>query len=212
MPDRLYDPEEITRRSYNYIDRNLELEDPTPLVERIIRRVVHTTGDFEMKDTLWFSEGIESGFDEVLESSLPVVTDVSMVESGIRNSLLKQAGLRTDSFVHDSRARDLADDRELTRSAAGLDLALETYDRFMLVVGNAPTVLFRLLDREDVGPETVPLVVGAPVGFISVEESKTELRESTFTSVGVTGNRGGSPVAASMTNALIESRMRDNNE
>ncbi|MFB6344734.1 MAG: precorrin-8X methylmutase [bacterium] len=212
MSDRLYDPEEITRRSYEYVDRHLDFETDSSLHRKVARRVVHSTGDFDLAGDLWFSEGLVSALRTVLQSSLLIVTDVTMVESGIRTSLLEKAGLTTDCFVHDPRAKDRAKNEGLTRSAAGLDLALQEYSSFMLVVGNAPTVLFRLLDRDDITPDRIPMVVGAPVGFISVEESKAELKSSDFISVGVSGNRGGSPVAASITNALIKARTGENND
>lgn len=212
MPDRLYDPKEITRRSYEYIDRNLDLNGVSSLRSAVIRRVVHTTGDFDLENDLWFTDDLESVLPDVLDESFPIVTDVTMVQSGIRRSLLDQAGLETTCFVHDDRTRQRAREEGLTRSAAGLDRALDSYHQFVLVVGNAPTVLFRLLDREDATPDRIPLVVGAPVGFVSVEESKRELSESSFESIGVRGHRGGSPVAASITNALIQYQLETSNE
>jgi precorrin-8X/cobalt-precorrin-8 methylmutase len=210
VPERLYDPEEITRRSYEHIDENLD--GPDDLLHRAIaRRVVHTTGDFDIVGDLWFSEGLRGALQTMIDESFPVVTDVTMVESGIRTSLLDRYDGFTDCFVHGEETERRAQSRELTRSAAGLDCAVDQYSSFVLVVGNAPTVLFRLLDRSELTPRDIPLVVGAPVGFVSVEQSKRELRESKFVSVGLAGNRGGSPVAASITNALIEFGTETNN-
>ncbi len=205
MSDRLYDPETITKRSYEYIDRRLDLERKSPLFREVARRVVHATGDLDLAGDLWFSGNVREGMGTVLDESLPIVTDVTMVESGIRSSLLEREGLTTKCFVHDDRAGYQSKVEDITRSAAGLDLAYERYSRFMLVVGNAPTVLFRLLDRDVFTPGTVPLVVGSPVGFVSVEASKDELRRSRFVSLGISGHRGGSPVAAGATNALLKS-------
>lgn len=204
MPERLYDPDEIKRRSYEIIDNNLDTKEAGPLETKLMKRIVHTTGDFKVAELLDVSDGMPGVLTTVFGTGLPIVTDVTMVESGLRRSLLDQIGIRTHCFVHSTEASERAKENEITRSAAGIDIAANRFDRFMLVVGNAPTALLRLLDHDRLNPETVPLVVGSPVGFVSVEQSKTELRRSEYTSITLGGNRGGSAVAATIVNGLMQ--------
>lgn len=205
----LYDPEEIRRRSREQVRRLLEPRDLDPPQRDVVHRVVHATGDPALADRMRFTGGVTRGFRQGLREGLPLVTDVTMVRSGLRRAALSKLGVEAVSYVHDEKAARRAKRDGVTRSAAGLDLALERHERFLLVVGNAPTVLFRLLEGDDVQrSRRIPAVIGVPVGFVGVEASKRRLLESAFASLVLEGRRGGSPVAAAAVNALLE-RERD---
>lgn len=205
----LYDPDEIRRRSREHVDRRLELGDFDPPQRDVVRRVVHATGDPDLADRIRFTGRVTRAFRQGLREGLTLVTDVTMVRSGLRRTALSQLDIEAVSYVHDEEAARRAKRDGLTRSAAGLDLALERHERFLLVVGNAPTALFRLLEGDaDRRAKRVPAVIGVPVGFVGVESSKRRLLESPFSSLVVEGHRGGSPVAAAAVNALLE-RERD---
>lgn len=199
------DPETIVSQSYDYIRERISLPESWGQARRAVaERVAHTLGDLQVVERLRFSgEPVQRAM-ELIESRRPLVTDVSMVEAGIRSNLIADTGIETHTYVHEDAARVRAREREITRSAAGLELAGEKHDCFWLAVGNAPTVLLHMLEHPEDWKGTIPLVIGAPVGFVSVEESKERLLERSIPSIVLTGTRGGSPVAATIVNALLE--------
>lgn len=203
MSEVLYDPEQITTRSYEYIDRNLPDIFKEPRRRQLARRVVHTSGDLTLAKEIRFHRSPVSRGDELLDDAVTVVADVSMVEAGLRSSLIDRLDVKTFSYVHAEGVARQAEEKSITRSAAGLDKALENHDSFILLVGNAPTVIHRLIERA-VPVERIPLVVGVPVGFIGVREAKEKLLSSPYPSVVIEGSRGGSPLAASIMNALMQ--------
>lgn len=187
------------------MERRIDLEGFDALQADVLRRVVHATGDPGLADRMRFTGQVTRAFRKGVRAGLPLVTDVTMVRSGLRRTALSELGIEAFSYVHEEAAARRAEREGITRSAAGLDLALERHERFILVVGNAPTVLFRLLEQKpERRAKRVPAVVGVPVGFVGVKASKERLLESPFASLVLTGNRGGSPVAAAAVNALLE--------
>ncbi|MFB6345387.1 MAG: precorrin-8X methylmutase [bacterium] len=200
-----YDPEEIRRRSYRHIRENLPVNGRDPAQQSVAESVVHTSGDFGLADHLSFSDDpIPSALNSRPEAT--IVTDVGMVRQGIRASLLDRWGAETFSYVHDDETHKRANEDNLTRSAAGLDVALDQHESFWLVVGNAPTTLARLIECHQNGTslrERIPIVIGAPVGFVAVRETKSALESSGFPSITIQGTRGGSPLAATITNTLL---------
>lgn len=203
MNNVLYDPAEITRRSYEYIDDALDLEAYSEREQIVAKRIVHTSGDLGLVDHLEFHGDPILSAENAFNTGIPIVTDVSMVESGLRRNMLDSLGLKTYCYVHDDRVSERAKTNDLTRSATALDMALDRHDKFVLAVGNAPTVLHRLFERT-IDTNRIPCVVGAPVGFVGVESSKKKLRNSHYDSVMITRSRGGSPLAASIINALMK--------
>lgn len=204
MGDALYDPEEIRRRSREYIEHAVDLDRFDGARRDVVRRVIHATGDPELATTIRFTRDVVAEFRRGIREGLPIVTDVTMVQSGFRRQALEALGIETASYVHDPEAARRAEREGLTRSAAGLDLALEHHGRMLLVVGNAPTALFRLMEHTTASlEERVPAVVGVPVGFVGVREAKRRLLESRFPALVTEGHRGGSPVAAAAVNAML---------
>lgn len=183
----------IEVESYRILRELVDLSCLGPLRRAVAERVIHASADLEYADSLVLNEEtLQSGL-QALRDGAPVVTDVGMVAVGI-------TARETLCFVSDTRAKELADERGITRSAAGFRLAAsEVGERAVWVVGNAPTALFELLEA-DVEPA---LVVGLPVGFVGAAEAKQALIESNLPAVANHGPKGGSAVAAAALNALI---------
>ena len=183
----------IETESYRIMRELVDLSNLGPLSRAVAERVIHASADLEYADNLVLTEEtLQSGL-EALRDGAPVVTDVGMVAAGI-------TARETLCFISNPRARELAEERGITRSAAGFRLAAdEVGDGAVWVVGNAPTALFELL-RLEVEPT---LVIGLPVGFVGAEESKKKLIESGLPAVTNRGRKGGSAVVAAALNALI---------
>ena len=165
----------------------------------IVRRVIHSTADFEFKHLISFSpKAIEAGINAIRDRS-PIITDVGMVKQGI-------AGLVAQTFNNPLLCAVEKANVPLpgkTRTETGLIQCAEEFPQAIFVIGNAPTALFALcnmLPKTNVLPA---LVIGAPVGFISVLESKATLAQTPVNQIRVCGRKGGSPVAAAILNALI---------
>lgn len=190
----------IEAESYAIIEKGLEKVDFSPHELAVVKRVIHATADFDFKDTLRFSPHAASAGVRAVTEGRNVVTDVRMVEAGIRRNGL---GGRVFCF---SSARDVAVEARkagLTRTALSMRKGARFMDRGIAVVGNAPTALRELLRLMAGGRARPALVVGVPVGFVGAEESKQELIGSGCEFITCTGKKGGTPVAVSIVNALI---------
>jgi precorrin-8X/cobalt-precorrin-8 methylmutase len=171
----------------------------------ILQRLVHTSGDFEAPDSMFLSMGAPgAGVRAILERST-IVTDVTMVQSGLRRALISQLGLRTACLVHDDETKLVAQANGLTKSAAGIRRAWLKYgNNVLLAIGDAPTAVeeaVRLVQEQGWRPR---LVIGLPVGFVGTQESKERLRKCLHVPrITNRGTRGGSPWAAATVNALL---------
>ena len=183
----------IEEESYRIMRGLIDLSHLGPLGRAVAERVIHASADLEYAETLVLQETALRSGREALFAGAPVVTDVGMVAAGI-------TARETLCFVSDPRARVMAEELGITRSAAGFRLAAgETGPGAVWVVGNAPTALFELMEM---GVEPA-LVVGLPVGFVGAAESKEKLIESGLPGVANHGPKGGSAVAAAALNALL---------
>jgi precorrin-8X/cobalt-precorrin-8 methylmutase len=171
----------------------------------ILHRLVHTSGDFHAVDDIYFSAGaVETGIRALLRCKL-VVTDVTMVQTGLKRALLEQLGIETWCGVHDRETALMAQTQGITRSAAGIRRAFEKFGNdIVLSIGDAPTAIMettRLIREQGWRPQ---LVIGLPVGFVGTLESKAELKRSLqVPRITNSGTRGGSPWAASVVNGLM---------
>lgn len=182
----------IEAESYRILRGLVDLSRFGSLGKAVAERVIHASADLEYAGNLVLDEAaLEKGLG-ALRRDAPVVTDVGMVAAGI-------TARETRCYVSDARARELAGELGITRSAAGFRIAAEEVGTGAVwVVGNAPTALFELLDL-DVEPA---LVVGLPVGFVGAAESKEKLSQSGLPAITNRGPKGGSAVAAAALNAL----------
>jgi precorrin-8X/cobalt-precorrin-8 methylmutase len=183
----------IEAESYRILRELVDLSCFGPLGRAVAERVIHASADLEYAESMAVNEAaLEKGL-EALRRGAPVVTDVGMVAAGI-------TAWETRCYVSDARARELSEELNITRSAAGFRFAAqEVGTGAVWVVGNAPTALFELLEL-DASPA---LVIGLPVGFVGAAESKAALLTSGLPAVTNRGPKGGSAVAAAALNALI---------
>ena len=183
----------IEQESYRILRELVDLSHLGPLGRAVAERVIHASADPEYAESLVLDEtALQAGLD-ALRHDAPIVADVHMVAVGI-------TARKARCFVSDPRAKRLAAELGITRSAAGFRLAAEEVgEGAVWVVGNAPTALFELLET-DMRPN---LVIGLPVGFVGAAESKEALLESDLPGIANRGPKGGSAVAAAALNALI---------
>jgi precorrin-8X/cobalt-precorrin-8 methylmutase len=171
----------------------------------VLQRLVHTSGAFDAVDDLYFSPGAVPGGIRALLRCKRVVTDVTMVQTGLKRALLEQLEIETWCGVHDRESHLLSQTQGITRSAAGIRRAWEKFGNdLVLAIGDAPTAIVeatRLIREHGWRPQ---LVIGLPVGFVGTRESKDELRRCLqVPRITNSGTRGGSPWAASVVNALM---------
>jgi precorrin-8X/cobalt-precorrin-8 methylmutase len=171
----------------------------------VLQRLVHTSGDFNAVDDIYFSPGaVETGIRALLRCKL-VVTDVTMVQTGLKRALLEQLGIETWCGVHDPETALMAQTQGITRSAAGIRRAFEKFGNdIILSIGDAPTAIreaVRLIREHGWRPQ---LVIGLPVGFVGTCESKDELKRCLqVPRITNSGTRGGSPWAATIVNGMM---------
>ena len=171
----------------------------------VLQRLVHTSGDFTAPDDIYFSPGaVEAGIRAMLRCKR-VVTDVTMVQTGLKRALLRELGIESWCGVHDVETALMAEAQGITRSAAGIRRAWEKFGNdIVLAIGDAPTAIMeatRLIREHGWRPQ---LVVGLPVGFVGTREAKADLERCLqVPRITNSGTRGGSPWAASVVNALM---------
>ena len=193
----------IVRQSFAIIDREVKKHDLNSQEYAIARRVIHSTADFDYLDLLEFKHNAISSAINALQYGVPIVTDVTMVRQGIRTMV----GKTFDNPI--IAAIDLVQKAipGKTRAETGLLRCWSKYPDAIYVIGNAPTALIALCEciaQQDEWHKTVPpLIIGAPVGFVSVTESKKALKELEVPQIIIRGRKGGSPVAAAIVNALL---------
>ncbi|AFZ30418.1 precorrin-8X methylmutase [Gloeocapsa sp. PCC 7428] len=189
----------IMEQSFAVIDREIGAHNWSDAEYAIVRRVIHTTADFEFKHLISFSpEAIHAGI-AALRCGVPIVTDVSMVKQGV-------IGLVTKTFNNPLISAVEQVSTALpgkTRTETGILQCYEKYPHAIYVIGNAPTALLALCDRITTTSILPALAIGAPVGFISVLESKAALAQTPVHQIRVESRKGGSAVAAAILNALI---------
>lgn len=190
----------IMEQSFAVIDREIGDHDFNRAEYAIVRRVIHSTADFEFKHLVKFSENaIEAGI-EAIRRRVPIVTDVGMVKQGIIGLVTQTFGNPLISAV-ETTVTALPGK---TRTETGVLQCYKEFPEAIFVIGNAPTALLALCHELTTPSAQRPaLVIGAPVGFISVVESKAALAKTSVNQILVEGRKGGSPVAAAIVNALI---------
>ena len=167
---------------------------------------IHTTVDFSMEQCLWMDErDTEQIYNKVVDGSLRhIVTDVTMAASGIRKGALERLGIEVHCYINDPRSKQMAQEQNITRSQACMQLAAEEYPEALYVVGNAPTALFEICDLVRNGKLRPAGIIGAPVGFVHVCESKHAAKTLTqVPKIIVEGRKGGSNLAATLVNAIL---------
>jgi len=198
----LRDPQAIEAESFAIIDAEAGDHPFDARQWTIVRRVVHTTGDFDFVQGTHFSPGAVAAGIVALQAGAPVYCDTNMVRAGVNKTRLAAFGSELVCTVADPDVAEEARAEGVTRSIVALRRGVARGCRIFLI-GNAPTALYELLDLCRAGKVQPALIVGAPVGFVGAAESKETLFQSGLPQIVCRGRKGGSAIAAAILNALV---------
>jgi len=201
----LKNPQDIYRRSFEIIAAEADFSRLPASARTIATRVIHSCGMTEITSDLVVTPDFAEATTKALNASKPILVDVEMVRHGIIARFLP-ASCKIICTLNDPRARELGLANATTRTAAAVSLWREHLEGAVVVIGNAPTALFALLDMIDQGAPKPASIIGMPVGFVGAAESKAELianpRGIPFATI--RGRKGGSAMASSVINALTD--------
>lgn len=201
-------PMDIEKRSFEIIS---EILGDTPLAaenELVIKRVIHTTADFEYVQNLVFSDhAVQKGM-EALRAGCDIVTDTQMARAGINKTILGRLGGQVHCFMSDEDVAQEAKSRGVTRAMVSMERAAQLSKPCIFAIGNAPTALISLHEQIQAGKLRPALIIGVPVGFVNVVESKELILASEVPHIVARGRKGGSNVAAAICNAMLYQILR----
>lgn len=198
----LHDPKEIEKRSFEIITSELAVSIPAEN-ELVVKRVIHATADFDFAENLCFSEHAVEKALAALRGGCDIVTDTQMARSGINKKILAELGGEVHCFMSDEDVAAEAIRRGTTRAEISMEKAAKLAKPCIFAIGNAPTALLAIHDLVTAGKLSPALVVGAPVGFVNIIESKEKIMTLDIPYIVARGRKGGSGVAAAICNALI---------
>ena len=204
--DDLKPGQQIMMESFRTIASELRRQD-YPLDHKwALLHAIHTTADFDMEQILYTDDhAVETLYKEVSEGRLKtIVTDVTMVTSGIRKGALERLGIEAKCYLQDPRVAEMAAAEGITRTQAGIRLAVDEHPDALFAFGNAPTALMELCDLVRKGKAHPAGIIAAPVGFVHVRESKHMVKPfKEIPKIIVEGRKGGSNLAATLCNAIL---------
>lgn len=195
-------PMEIEKESFRIITRELGDRVLDPEQAPIVKRVIHTTADFDYADNLYFSPDAVALATEAIRGGAAIVTDTQMARSGISKATAARFGCEVFCFMSDEDVAAEAKRLGVTRARVSMDKARAMGDNVIFAIGNAPTALIRLREMIDEGYRP-RLIIGVPVGFVNVVDSKELIIDSGVPCIVARGRKGGSNVAAAIVNALL---------
>lgn len=206
-------PAQIEQRSMEIIEKELGNTSRLSPAERlVVKRVIHATADFEYLENMKFSEGVCENVIALFHGALGgsqetihIVTDTMMALSGISKPAASALGIELHCFMSDADVAQVAKEQGITRAVAAMEKAVRLYgDRpLIFAIGNAPTALIQLAEYVKAGRVRPVLVIGVPVGFVNVVQSKELIMECDVPYIVAVGRKGGSTVAAAICNALL---------
>ena len=196
-------PGEIEKLSMETIRRELGGRTFAPENEPVALRVIHTTADFDYAENLFFSPGAVPRAIEAARRGATIVTDTQMARAGVNKAALERFGGRAVCFMGDPDVAEAARREGTTRAVQSMEKAASLPGPLIFAIGNAPTALVRLCELIEEGRVAPELVIGVPVGFVNVVESKEILLECPVPQVVARGRKGGSNVAAAICNAIL---------
>ncbi len=196
-------PIEIEKRSFEIISEELSGRYIDEQNAPVLKRVIHTTADFEYADNLCFSEDVVKKAIAYLKNGACIVTDTQMAKSGINQAALKRCGCELQCFMSDEEVSAKAKAEGTTRAAVSMRKAAAIDKPLIIAVGNAPTALIELDELIKSGEISPKLIIGVPVGFVNVVESKELIMKASIPYIVARGRKGGSNVAAAIVNALL---------
>ncbi len=200
-------PQDIEKRSFEIITEIIKKEYPDKVIPKeqqaIMKRVIHTTADFEYLNTLCFcNDAIQKG-KQALQKGACIVTDTQMVKSGINKKFVKRLGGEVYCFMSDEDVSEMAKKQNITRAVASMEKATQLQKPIIFAIGNAPTALmklYELIKQNKIKPE---LIIAVPVGFVNVVQAKELILSLPVPAIVAKGRKGGSNVAAAICNALL---------
>ena len=196
-------PADIEKRSFEIISREMGDVKLDPLEEPIVKRAIHTSADFDYLENLVFSPGaVETAMEAILQG-VTIVTDTNMAWSGINKRALERFGGKACCFMADEDVREAAKKDGTTRAAASMKKAASLPGPLIFAIGNAPTALVTLYELIQEGRLNPALIIGVPVGFVNVVESKELILKTDVPHIVARGRKGGSNIAAAICNALL---------
>ncbi len=196
-------PAEIEARSFEILTGLLGEKKLDPRYDFITKRVIHTTADFDYADALFYSEGVVEAFEQAVRAGADIITDTQMARAGIHKAALAPYGGEVRCFIADPDVAEEAKKRGVTRAVVSMEKAAALQKPLIFALGNAPTALLRLCELAAEGLVSPAVVIGTPVGFVNVVESKEVLLASGLPQITARGRKGGSNVAAAVCNALL---------
>ena len=205
MSGYLNNPMGIENQSMAIIDRELNEQVRSQFSDAeltVVKRVIHTTADFEYAELIRFQhEPIQHGL-EVLQQGCKIYVDTNMIRAGVNKRKLAEFRCELINYVADEEVRALAKKEGVTRSSISMRKACQQ-EVGVFVIGNAPTALFTLMELIEQGKVQPDLIIGVPVGFVGAAQSKAQLLQLPVPSISIQGRKGGSTVAVSIVNALF---------
>lgn len=196
-------PADIERRSFEIISEELGPRQYGPYEELVLKRVIHTSADFDYAENLKFSPGAVEGAMAALRAGADIVTDTQMARAGINKKSLARFGGQVHCFMSDEDVARAARERGTTRAAICMEKAAALRKPLVIAVGNAPTALVRLHELMEQGEIAPALIIGVPVGFVNVVASKELILGDSAPCIVARGRKGGSNVAAAICNAIL---------
>ena len=196
-------PREIEERSFAIISEELGARTFAPHTELIVKRCIHTSADFDYADNLCFSQDAAVKAMEAMQRGVSVVTDTNMAKAGINKVSLGKYGGSVHCFMADADVAEAARLNGTTRASESMKKAAAMGEPFLDAIGNAPTALVTLYDLMQEGQVKPELIIGVPVGFVNVVQSKELIMSSDVPYIVARGRKGGSNIAACIVNALL---------
>ena len=197
-------PKDIERRSFEIITEELGDTQLIPGTEPIVKRCIHTSADFDYAKNLIFSKGAVQKALDAIRQGASIVTDTQMGKSGINKKRLAKYGGEVFCFMSDEDVAIQAKTNGTTRAVASMEKAAKLNKKLIYAIGNAPTALIHLYEQVEKGIVDPELIIGVPVGFVNVVQSKElilKLEDTPY--IIARGRKGGSNIAACICNALI---------
>ena len=196
-------PREIETRSFEIITQELGDRKLPADQELIIKRCIHTSADFDYADNLCFSENAVEKAMDAIKGGACIVTDTQMAKAGINKRALARYGGEVFCFMSDEDVAAQAKENGTTRATASMDKAASLDRKLIFAIGNAPTALVRLYELIKDGKLNPELIIGVPVGFVNVVQSKELIMQTDVPYIVARGRKGGSNIAACIVNALL---------
>lgn len=201
-------PSSIEEKSFQIIQSVIDQDHPDyefheDMEEAIIKRAIHTTGDFDYLYTMRFINHVNERIVDVIQKKGTIIVDSSISLNGINKRVLDQMGVSYRCLINDEDVIQLAKEKNITRAMAAVEKATEIEGPKVFAFGGAPTALFHLLDLIKEKNVKVDAIIGVPVGFINVLESKEALLETDLPVMVNEGRKGGSTLVVAIINAII---------